>query len=130
MLRVPMTPEAEARWRAELRLADAIIETEIIPVDEDIDEYLPKAESHEAYLRQRGKVLASEELHQQAIQRSRDYRKNNLEKCKATQRNWYQRHKDEVARKRKAARLLEQSHGAKEITDTRIISGREGEVNA
>jgi len=75
-------------------------------------------------------VLASEELHQQAIQRSRDYRKNNLEKCKATQRNWYQRHKDEVARKRKAARLLEQSHGAKEITDTRIISGRKGEVNA
>lgn len=130
MLRVPMTPEAEAKWRAELKLADIIIDSEEIPLDEDIDQYLPHSKSHDAYLKQREKMLGNKEFHQQAIQRSREYRKNNLAKCKAGQHDWYMRHREELAQKRKAARLLQKSHGAKEITDTRIINGRKGEVNA
>ncbi len=101
--------EETKRWLAECKQADAELEKQPL-VFEDIDEYCLDNE----HLRRKKcakEAIHNEARHKRKMQYCREYRKKNLEKCKEGQRDWYRRHKEEISKRRKAARLLQKSNG-------------------
>lgn len=115
-----MTPEAGAAWLAECAAADKALRSQPL-VLEEIDKFcFPKGVLERREL-DRKRMAENPIMHEERKQACKDYRKDNTEKCKEGQRDWYQRNKKYAMEKQKAARnakktarLVEQSSGAVE----------------
>lgn len=113
-----MTPEAEAAWLAECATADKALRGQPL-VLEEIDKFcFPKSVLERRELDRKRKA-ENPIMHEERKQSCRDYRKDNIEKCKKGQRDWYERNKKYAMEKqkaarnaKKAARLVEQSKAA------------------